>query len=469
MKLRSILACGVAALITVGAGLGAGSATAAPTPMPAAAPTATAPTLSPARFIEGTVESVAVSGSCPVPAAGDASKNAAQVSVLDETDEVLWQSDLLPLNATGGYRTELWADYLWPGTFTVSVNCQTYDTQSTQTATLTVTPAATESIELVDNNGGVLLTGDPVTVVNTIRAVAALEAPQFIDVYWPEDELRFDPNIPPKVQLRGPDGAFIDLVYETRFVPELSTFTVWIESDIPEGGVVTVEVPAVVTAPAGGSVTVYSSDADGRVISKSYRGGESGAPKLVVTPTEGAAGINVKIDATGLQPNTTYDVEFHSKPTHVGQVTSDANGEVHTSITIPADAATGQHVIALFLDGEVVVAAPFRVTTPVPPTTTPGTTPTPTGSGPSATATASTSTSTSPSTREVAGTATSTVTSAVIVWPPSTSVRNVAGEHPLANTGAGSVGPLAGAGAALLVLGGALLLLTRRRDADHQH
>ncbi|NNG37151.1 LPXTG cell wall anchor domain-containing protein [Nakamurella aerolata] len=400
-----------------------------------------APTVSPNKLVEGSTDPVTISGTCPVTSAPDTSKNTALLNISGAG-----YGDPVPLDAAGNYTFTEDLGALPADTYQVTVTCSDYEaTSESAAAEFTVDPLIEASIDLVDNNGGKLLTGDPVSIVATQKFLASPENPYQFYVAWPPEELTFDESVPPKVQLRDVNGQFVDLDYSADFDPADNSFLVTVNSAIPVGATLTVEVPATVAAPAGATITV-SSNLGGSEISKSYVVGESGAPTLVVTPTEGAAGINVKIDATGLQPNTTYDVEFHSKPTHVGQVTSDANGEVHTSITIPADAATGQHVIALFLNGEVVVSAPFEVTVTGVPTTTAPTAPT-----------------TAP---------TSTSSDVTVTWSTSwtsSSWTTTSSNLPLANTGANNVGPLAGAGTGLLVLGGALLLLSRRREADRKH
>lgn len=441
VKLRSLLAgSAIAALATVG--LTAAPASAAPA----------APTVSPANMVEGATEPVVFSGTCPITDAPDTSKNTALLNL----DGASW-GEPVPLDAKGNYSMSEDMSTMAAGTYSVTVTCSNYEsTSESAAAELTIDPIIEASIDLVDNNGGKLLTGDPVSIVATQKFLVPQENPYEFYVAWPADELKFDEAVPPKVQLRGTDGQFVDLDYSADFDSAENTFFVTVNSAIPAGATLTVEVPAVVTAPAGATITV-SSNLGGSEISKSYVVGEAGAPTLVVTPTEGAAGINVQIDATGLLPNTTYDVEFHSKPTPVGKVTSDVNGEVHTSITIPAEAAVGQHVIALFLNGEVVVSAPFEVTDGAAPTSTAPTSTAPTSTAP---------TSTAPTSTTSAG--------ATVTWSSTTSWTSTwtstsSGTPPLANTGANNVGPLAGAGTGLLVLGGALLLLSRRREAVRKH
>ncbi len=71
---------------------------------------------------------------------------------------------------------------------------------------------------------------------------------------------------------------------------------------------------------------------------------------ITVDPSSFEPGDTVTVAGTGLQPSFETPIEFNSVTVVVGTVTTDAEGAFETTITIPADAAQGDHTITAECD-----------------------------------------------------------------------------------------------------------------------
>lgn len=71
------------------------------------------------------------------------------------------------------------------------------------------------------------------------------------------------------------------------------------------------------------------------------------APAFELSREQVAAGGTVRIDAVGLVPGETVNIELHSEPVVLGAFTVDAGGELHETLTIPSDTTPGAHEIVL--------------------------------------------------------------------------------------------------------------------------
>ncbi len=60
---------------------------------------------------------------------------------------------------------------------------------------------------------------------------------------------------------------------------------------------------------------------------------------------QNAAKVHASGISDGLKPSTTYDVTLHSDPVDLGTVTTDANGDINASVTIPSTVTPGFHQV----------------------------------------------------------------------------------------------------------------------------
>ncbi|MDX1688727.1 MAG: PA14 domain-containing protein [Candidatus Promineifilaceae bacterium] len=79
------------------------------------------------------------------------------------------------------------------------------------------------------------------------------------------------------------------------------------------------------------------------------------APQVGITPNEGQPGTEIRVSAIGFPPNSVASVGIgraNSEPTTSKTVTTDAEGTVETTITLPAEAAPGTPWVILVSTGE---------------------------------------------------------------------------------------------------------------------
>ena len=108
----------------------------------------------------------------------------------------------------------------------------------------------------------------------------------------------------------------------------------------------------------------------------------AGPRVVVVGDGPFVVGGTIVVRGTGLAPHTTYEVWLESDPALLAEVTTDADGALELTVTIPAGTVAGEHHIRLVApgDGTDVLSEPFIVlAAPLEPQE-PGGTPT-TGSG----------------------------------------------------------------------------------------
>ncbi|MFT4305826.1 MAG: phosphatase PAP2 family protein [Microbacterium sp.] len=105
-----------------------------------------------------------------------------------------------------------------------------------------------------------------------------------------------------------------------------------------------------------GTVTVLSVGGAAEVV----------APQGTLTAPEGgsvAAGGTIQIAGSGFAADATLSLVLHSDPVTVSTVTTDANGDFATTVTIPSGTASGAHTLeALYSDGTTASAAALALT-----------------------------------------------------------------------------------------------------------
>ncbi len=74
-----------------------------------------------------------------------------------------------------------------------------------------------------------------------------------------------------------------------------------------------------------------------------------------------APGATIDVNVWGLLFSTEYELELQSTPVPLGSATSNADGTLSTTVTIPADTPAGAHRIVLLLDGVEVGAVDITV------------------------------------------------------------------------------------------------------------
>jgi hypothetical protein len=89
----------------------------------------------------------------------------------------------------------------------------------------------------------------------------------------------------------------------------------------------------------------------------------SGDGGVTISPSTPSAGGDITIDSSGWMHDTDVTITLHSDPVVLGTVTADANGDVHTTVSIPAGTAAGAHTIEL--TGTDSTGAPRDVTTAI--------------------------------------------------------------------------------------------------------
>lgn len=82
----------------------------------------------------------------------------------------------------------------------------------------------------------------------------------------------------------------------------------------------------------------------------------SGATAFTSPPAATAPGGAVTIDETGFGAGEQVPVVLYSTPVVLTTATADSQGRVHTTVTIPAGTAAGQHTLVLFGESQVKAA-----------------------------------------------------------------------------------------------------------------
>ncbi|NKY21787.1 Ig-like domain-containing protein, partial [Cellulomonas denverensis] len=89
---------------------------------------------------------------------------------------------------------------------------------------------------------------------------------------------------------------------------------------------------------------------------------------VTLSKDEVTAGDDLVVTATGLAGNEAAEIWLHSTPVRVAEVTTSADGTVQATITIPVNAAAGDHqVVVNGLESKAEGSAPLRVVAPVVP------------------------------------------------------------------------------------------------------
>ena len=138
----------------------------------------------------------------------------------------------------------------------------------------------------------------------------------------------------------------------------------------------------------------------------------------------------ITIDLGGFGPLTLVVVTLRSEPVVLGTFTADAQGRVRATVTLPGDVTVGNH--SLTVAGTDAAGRPYAVTSPV-------------VVAAAITTTTRTATINTPTTRTISG--------------------NVESNGLLARTGR-TLGPVAAVGALLVVGGGVLTVVARRRQRE---
>jgi hypothetical protein len=77
--------------------------------------------------------------------------------------------------------------------------------------------------------------------------------------------------------------------------------------------------------------------------------------------SEVARSGRVTVTGSGLLPDTTYSLLLHSEITSLGTATTDSEGTLTKTVTIPKSTSLGEHTISIALDGVDVVSLPVTV------------------------------------------------------------------------------------------------------------
>lgn len=74
----------------------------------------------------------------------------------------------------------------------------------------------------------------------------------------------------------------------------------------------------------------------------------SDAGELTVDPSKAKRGQDIEVSGSGFAPGEWVFLVLHSDPERLGAVRTDDNGSIATTVTVPTDAALGEHVVAAY-------------------------------------------------------------------------------------------------------------------------